>query len=606
VEGVKQLHLAEGFKIPLEAVEDVVAILGRRGRGKTTTAAVIVEELHAAGARFCVADPTDVWWGLKSSRDGKTAGIPCVVMGGPHGDVPLAAESGKVIADFVAEQAATEGGLSCVLELKSFTQGELVRFMTAFLEGLYHRNSHPLHLVLDEADQFAPQRPMPGEQAMLGAAQRVTKMGRAKGLHPLLITQRPATLSKNVLTQAGLLVAHALTGPQDQRAVDEWIRANAEEGPRAEFLAALPGLPRGTAYFWSPDLPLFRRVDVRDRRTWDSSATPKQETALKPKALAEVDLEALKTRIASTIERAKAEDPRELRKKIADLERQLKAKPAAAPAALPAPKVKIVEKPILKDRDTRRLAAVAKILERKADGVEEAARVVRSAQQDLAAILSKLNQAPVAPLKPSGRSYPAATAHQEHHAQRRNGGDGPDGGRGALAPPPNRPRQVAVGSLWPARERILAALELAQRPLSRADLGVLAVLSSKGGTFKTYLPQLLREGMVAEADGARTLLITDTGRQALPKAAVEIASADADELRGNWKEQLSPGGQRLIFDALVAAFPEWRTRTEVGAASGVAATGGTFKTYFPKISRLGLIEQDRGGQVRLHPFLFNP
>jgi hypothetical protein len=92
---VKHLQLAEGFKIPLEALEDVVAILGRRGRGKTTTATVIVEELHAAGARFCVADPTGVWWGLKSSRDGKRPGIPVVVMGGEpggHGDVPLAVQ----------------------------------------------------------------------------------------------------------------------------------------------------------------------------------------------------------------------------------------------------------------------------------------------------------------------------------------------------------------------------------------------------------------------------------------------------------------------------------------------------------------------------------
>jgi len=173
----------DGFSLKVETFEDVVAILGRRGRGKTTTATVIVEGLHAAGARFVVVDPVGVWYGLKSSRDGRRPGIPVVVMGGDHGDVPLAHESGEIIADFVADPTSP----SVVLDLKLFTQGEMVRFMTAFLSRLYHVNpGKPLHVVLDEADQFAPQRPMPGEQAMLGAAQRVTKMGRAKGLHPIL------------------------------------------------------------------------------------------------------------------------------------------------------------------------------------------------------------------------------------------------------------------------------------------------------------------------------------------------------------------------------------------------------------------------------------
>lgn len=327
---MKHLDIADGLRFPLSAVEDVVAILGRRGRGKTTTAAVIVEELHGAGARFCVADPTGVWWGLKSSRDGKRPGIPVVVMGGEpggHGDVPLAVESGAVIADFVADPTSP----SCVLDLHHFTQADLVRFMTAFLARLYHKNTHALHLILDEADQFAPQRPMPGETAMLGAAQRVTKMGRVKGLHPILITQRPATISKNVLTQAGTLISHAITGPQDRNAVDEWIKANAGEAERETFLATLPTLPRGTAYVWNPDLPLFQRVEIRDRKTFDSSSTPTgSATRAQPKTLAEVDLEGLQRRIADTIERAKAEDPRELRKQVAELKKELAAKPAAS------------------------------------------------------------------------------------------------------------------------------------------------------------------------------------------------------------------------------------------------------------------------------------
>src|SRR5690242_3984253 len=84
-----KLRVSDSFKLPAEAASDAIAIVGRRGRGKTTTAVVLVEEIHHAGGRFVVADPVGVWWGLKSTRNGKGKGIPVIVMGGEHADVPL-------------------------------------------------------------------------------------------------------------------------------------------------------------------------------------------------------------------------------------------------------------------------------------------------------------------------------------------------------------------------------------------------------------------------------------------------------------------------------------------------------------------------------------
>lgn len=88
---------SDGFTLPAELAADAVSIVGRRGRGKTTTAVVLVEKLAGPGARFCVADPVGVWSGLKSSRDGKSAGLPVIVMGGDRGDVPLEETAGKLI-----------------------------------------------------------------------------------------------------------------------------------------------------------------------------------------------------------------------------------------------------------------------------------------------------------------------------------------------------------------------------------------------------------------------------------------------------------------------------------------------------------------------------
>ena len=59
------------------------------------------------------------WWGLRASADGKHPGLPIVILGGDHGDVPLELAAGQVIADLVIDE-----GISAVLDLAHFRKGE--------------------------------------------------------------------------------------------------------------------------------------------------------------------------------------------------------------------------------------------------------------------------------------------------------------------------------------------------------------------------------------------------------------------------------------------------------------------------------------------------
>lgn len=56
------LHIADGLSLPLDAVTETVAILARRGSGKTYGACVMAEEMIGAGAHAGVIDPLGVWW----------------------------------------------------------------------------------------------------------------------------------------------------------------------------------------------------------------------------------------------------------------------------------------------------------------------------------------------------------------------------------------------------------------------------------------------------------------------------------------------------------------------------------------------------------------
>jgi DNA helicase HerA-like ATPase len=306
------LTLGPRLRLPLEAVTETVAILGIRGSGKTNTAVCLAEELLAAGQQVVAIDPTDCWWGLKSSADGQQPGYPVVIFGGRHGDVPLQAADGATIADFVVEER-----VPAILSLRHLeSQADMRRLVTDFARRLYHRKGEaghdtPLMLIIDEAHLFVPQRVESGEAPMVGAIQRLVRQGRASGLGVTVIDQRASSVNKDILTQLELLICHRTSSPQDRKALDAWVEQHDTADRRRAFLDQLASLPRGTAWCWSPGwLDLFQQVAVRARRTFDSSATPKAGARLvEPTTLAPVDLDRLRVKLATQLERAKTDDP---------------------------------------------------------------------------------------------------------------------------------------------------------------------------------------------------------------------------------------------------------------------------------------------------------
>ena len=96
--------------------------------------------------------------------------------------------------------------------------------MAAFAKALYEANEEPLHLVLDEADLWAPQRPLPDQTGLLGHIEEIVRRGRVRGFIPWLITQRPAVVHKDVLSQADILIAMKLTASQDRDAARSRVR----------------------------------------------------------------------------------------------------------------------------------------------------------------------------------------------------------------------------------------------------------------------------------------------------------------------------------------------------------------------------------------------
>ena len=174
--------------LPIVALDERLAIVGTSGSGKTYAAKGLVEQLLEASARVCVVDPLGVWWGLRAGADGATPGYPVVVFGGRHADVALDESMGAALGQLVGTRS-----LACVVDLSELGSGAARRrFMAGFAEALYETNREPLHLVLDEADLWAPQRPLPEANALLGRIEEIVRRGRGRALIPLRNTHTPA------------------------------------------------------------------------------------------------------------------------------------------------------------------------------------------------------------------------------------------------------------------------------------------------------------------------------------------------------------------------------------------------------------------------------
>jgi hypothetical protein len=262
------------FTLPVDLVTRTLAVIAIRGWGKTVAATVIAEEMCECGLPWVALDPVGVWWGLRATADGRPSDYPVVVIGGQHADIPVQKDAGPKIAEAILQE-----NVSCVIDLAGESKNTWRYFATEFCEHLMSRNaavSH--HVFVEEAPEFVPQRPMGEQKRSLAAIDRLVRLGRNFGYGATLISQRFATVNKDVLTQCENLIAGASVGKTDRDACADWIAEvvhDTESAKKAEtFMQSLSGLPGGRGWFWSPRwLDIFKQVQIRQRKTFHPGAT---------------------------------------------------------------------------------------------------------------------------------------------------------------------------------------------------------------------------------------------------------------------------------------------------------------------------------------------
>jgi hypothetical protein len=284
--------------------------------------------------------------------------------------------------------------------------------------------------------------------------------------------------------------------------------------------------------------------------------------------LAPVDLERIQESMKSTIEKAKAEDPRELRKQVAALKKQLVDAQRDKPAATQA-KEKIVEKEVLGDRQVKRLESAIERLDGLREKFEAGLAAVRQEASEIKSAIAKVNKLPAAPpARAATPPSPKAPVHMHAHAR------------------PMTERASDNGNLGQGEVKILSAA--AQYSDVGVDQAQIAVLTGyKETSRRTYLQRLGSRGYIENRGGR--IFATSQGIEALGSDYEPLPTGDA--LRQYWMERLS-GGERTILEVLCQNYPDAVTYAALEEVTGYKET--SRRTYLQRLGARRLVTSEAG------------
>ncbi len=570
---------------------DCVLNMGKRGSGKSSTFRLAMERALTKRIRCGWVDAMGIGWGIAVAADGKTAGYPgVVVFGGEHGHLQIHEKAGKALGTTLAK-----ANFSWVLDLKGLpSKAARVRFMSDFVEAIYEHCEEPLLLFMDEIDLWAPQMILDKQgpsAALLGAMHELVRRGRVKGLSVWMATQRPAEVSKGIISQADALFTFKLMAPQDLDAAMSWMKGHIGKEKASEWASRIPGLKKGEAivYVTEPEVKVTQ-VQFPMIATLDTFSPPKKgQAAPSGKAMAKVDLEAISSQIGAIEEDLKANDPKLLHEQIRALKAELAKKPAAAPAAAPVVDVK-------RESDAR-----ARGYNDALDAAEKTwtgwrLRLAKLPLNDLIVALDtpptliKLHVDDTKGAKPAPAT-PYRTVGPAPAPRRLP--------RGAIPPPPVT---IPAGTLSGPERKIMTALAewkaIGFDSPTREQVAIMAGYHMRTGSFLNALGSLRSEGLIEYGTG--TLFFTPLG---FAKAPAVDGFSSPEELHRRITTMLD-GPQDKVFQYLLGQDPGAEcTREEIAAKTGYHIRTGSFLNALGRLRTLTVVEYGKG-TVFLRPWVF--
>ncbi|ELZ48631.1 hypothetical protein C464_06393 [Halorubrum coriense DSM 10284] len=288
-------------------------ITGKSGSGKSNTASVVIENLLDSGFPVLIVDTDGEYYGLKEEYEILHAGAD------DECDIVVSPEHAEKIAALALEQ-----NVPIILDVSGYleeeTANELLLEVVRQLFAKEKRMKKPFLLVIEECHEYIPEGGGMDETGKMLI--KVGKRGRKHGLGIVGISQRPADVKKDFITQCDWLCWHRLTWDNDTKVVGRILGS--------KYASAVEDLGDGEAFLMTDWDESIRRIQFHRKETFDAGATPGLDDFERPELKSvSSDLVGELESISDEKERRESEIAdlkQELEKRdrrIADLEREL-------------------------------------------------------------------------------------------------------------------------------------------------------------------------------------------------------------------------------------------------------------------------------------------
>jgi hypothetical protein len=317
---------APGASVSLPVVELLTGrgfVTGKSGSGKSNTASVVAERLLDDGFPLLIVDVEGEYYGLKEEYELLHAGAD------EECDIQVRPEHAEKLASLALEQ-----NVPIILDVSGYLDesvaDELVFETARQLFAKEKKLKQPFLLLVEEVHEYIPEGGGTTEAGRMLV--KIGKRGRKHGLGLLGISQRPANVKKDYITQCDWLCWHRLTWDNDTQVVRRIIdREHAE---------AVEDLNDGEAFLMTDWSESIRRVQFHRKRTFDAGATPGLDDFERP------DLKSVDDDLVSQLR--DITDERERREsELADLRQELERKEK---------KIEQLEEELSEARDLERMA----------------------------------------------------------------------------------------------------------------------------------------------------------------------------------------------------------------------------------------------------------
>ncbi|WP_115863664.1 helicase HerA domain-containing protein [Halorussus litoreus] len=294
-----------GDPVELPVVEVLTGrafITGKSGSGKSNTMSVVAEKLLDGGYPVMLVDTDGEYYGLKEEYELLHAGAD------DECDIQVEPQHAEKLASL-----ALEDNVPIILDVSGYLDEddgkELLKAVAQQLFAKEKKLKKPFLMVVEEVHEYIPEGGGMDECGRMLI--KIGKRGRKHGLGIAGISQRPADVKKDFITQCDWLVWHRLTWNNDTNVVGR-ILGN-------DYADAIEDMGDGEAFLTTDWSETTRRVQFHRKQTFDAGATPGLEDFERP------DLKSVSDDLVSDL-REISEAERQQEDRIEELEQEVREK----------------------------------------------------------------------------------------------------------------------------------------------------------------------------------------------------------------------------------------------------------------------------------------